>query len=108
MRILMVAGCTLAMSACGGGKDPLAQLCVDEAVKGLGGQVYRLDEKLLAKSKTPGENGSFVFTGEIILKPGTSAEFKQTMDCIVEPAAGEAPARVIRLRFNVSGAGLAS
>jgi hypothetical protein len=107
-RILMVAGMSLVLSACGGGGDPLAQLCVDEAVKGLEGQVYRLDEKQLAKNKTVGENGNVTFVGEVILKPGTSGETKQTLDCVVEPATAEAPARVIRFRFNVSGSGLAS
>ena len=106
--ILMIAGLGLALSACGGGKDPVVQLCVDEAAKGLEGQVYRLDEKQLAKSKQVAENGNVTFIGEVILKPGTSGENKQTFDCIVEPATAEAPARVIRFRFNVTGSGLAN
>ncbi len=106
-RVLLVSGVALMMTGCGGGKDPVVQLCVDEAAKGLDRQVYRLDEKLLAKSKQVAENGNVTFTGEIILKPGTSGENKQTFDCIVEPATAEAPARVIRFRFNVTGSGLA-
>jgi hypothetical protein len=104
--ILMGAGLSLALSACGGGVDPLAQLCVDEAVKGLEGQVYRLDEKQVAKSKAPGENGTFLYTGDVILKPGTSAESTQSLYCLVEPATAEAPARVIRFRFDMTGSGL--
>lgn len=106
-KFMGAAGLALALGACGGGKDPLAQLCVDEVAKGLDGQVYRLNEKALAGSKTEAADGTTNFSGEIILKPGTSGESKQTVDCTVAPAAGDAPARVIRFRFNVAGSGLA-
>lgn len=107
-RIVWVAGAALALSACGGGKDPLAQLCVEEAAKGLEGQVYRLDEKALAESKQVGADGNVTFTGVVILKPGTSGEYQQTLDCVVEPATDNSPGRVLRFRFNVTGAGLAN
>lgn len=106
-KLIGVAGLALALSACGGGKDPLAQLCVEEVAKGLDGQVYRLDEKALAGSKTEAADGTATYSGEIILKPGTSGENKQTVDCTVAPAAADTPARVIRFRFNVGGSGLA-
>ncbi|HWS28322.1 MAG TPA: hypothetical protein VN259_17305 [Xanthomonadales bacterium] len=106
-KLIALASLTLALGACGGGKDPLAQLCVDEVAKGLAGQVYRLDEKALAGSKTEAADGSASFSGEIILKPGTSGENKQSVDCTVLPATADAPARVIRFRFNVAGSGLA-
>lgn len=107
-KLITIAGLAFALTSCGGGVDPLAQLCIDEAVKGLEGQVYRLDEKQLSASKKTEANGNVAFTAEVILKPGTSGEFKQTLDCIVEPGSDAAPARVIRFRFNVSGAGLAN
>ena len=107
-RTIGVAGLALTLSACGGGKDPLAQLCVDEAAKGLEGQVYRLDEKALAASKKVGEDGTVTYKGEVILKPGTSGEYKQFLDCVVEPPTGNSPGRVLRFFFNTAGAGLAN
>ncbi len=105
-KFIGVASLALALAACGGGKDPLAQLCVDETAKRLEGQVYRLDEKGLIASKTQGADGNAVYAGEIILKPGTSGESKQTLDCTVAPASGDTPARIIGFRFNVAGSGL--
>jgi hypothetical protein len=107
-KIISVAGLALALSACGGGVDPLAQLCIDEAAKRLDGQVYRLDEKALSGSKKTAADGNATFTAELILKPGTSGEERQTLDCTVAPAAGDAPGRVIGFRFNVAGSGLAN
>ena len=105
-KFIGVASLALALAACGGGKDPLAQLCVDETAKRLEGQVYRLNEKALAGSKTEAADGTTNFSGEIILKPGTSGESKQTLDCTVAPASGDTPARIIGFRFNVAGSGL--
>ncbi len=107
-KIVSVAGLVLALSACGGGMDPLAQLCADEAAKRLEGQVYRLDEKALSASKKAAADGNATFTAELILKPGTSGEQKQTLDCTVAPATGDAPGRVIGIRFTVAGSGLAN
>jgi hypothetical protein len=105
-RFFVVIGLVSVLSACGGGKDPMADLCAKEAERVLTGQVYRLDEGQLAGSKTAGANGAQAYKGEIILKPGTSGEQKQTFDCLVEPANGDAPPRVIRFGFNVEGSGL--
>jgi len=96
----------LPLSGCGGGEDPLSGLCVAEAERRLEGQVYRLDEKKIVAGK-PESNGNVIFSGSLTLKPGTSAEVQQTFDCTVAPAAGDAPARVIAIRFNISGSGLA-
>jgi len=105
-KSIWVAVMALTLGACGGGKDPLAQLCVDEAAKGLEGQVYRLDEKQVAASKKTESNGNVFYSGDVILKPGTSGENKQTLECTVEPPAGDVPGRVIRFRFTVAGSGL--
>ncbi|MCE7931494.1 MAG: hypothetical protein DYH17_08970 [Xanthomonadales bacterium PRO6] len=96
----------LALGACGGGADPLAQLCVNEAAKRLEGQVYRIDEGEIAGSKETGADGNVTFKGSVILKPGTSSESTQTLDCTVAPAAGDTPARVIGFQFNVQGSGV--
>lgn len=105
-KFIGLAGLALTLAACGGGKDPLAQLCIDETASRLAGQVYRLDEKGLVASKSQAADGNAVFQGEIIFKPGTSGETKQTLDCTVAPASGDTPARVIGFRFNVVGSGL--
>lgn len=105
-RCLWVFAAILALGACGGGEDPLAQLCVDEAAKRLEGQVYRLDEGEIAKSKETGADGNVNFKGSVILKPGTGGESTQTLECTVAPAAGDAPARVIGFQFNVQGSGV--
>ena len=105
-KFIGVASLFLALSACGGGKDPLAQLCVDETAKRLEGQVYRLDEKALVANKAQSADGNTVYTGEITMKPGTSGESKQTLECTVAPASGDTPARIIGFRFNMAGSGL--
>lgn len=105
-KFIGVACLALALSACGGGKDPQAQLCVDETAKRLQGQVYRLDEKALVANKTQSADGNTVYTGEITMKPGTSGESKQTLECTVAPASGDTPARIIGFRFNMAGSGL--
>lgn len=105
-KFIGIACLALTLSACGGGKDPLAQLCVDETARRLEGQVYRLDEKGLIASKSEAADGNAVYKGELTLKPGTSGESKQTLDCTVAPASGDTPARIIGFRFNVSGSGL--
>lgn len=105
-KIISVAGLALALSACGGGVDPLAQLCADEAAKRLEGQVYRLDEKALSASKKMADDGNATFTAELILKPGTSGEERQTLECTVALPAGDAPGRIIGFRFNLAGSGL--
>jgi len=96
----------LALQGCGGGNDPLADLCIAEAAKRLQGQVYRLDEAELKASKADAADGNTTFKGKVILKPGTSGESMQTMDCTVAAAAGDAPARVIGFQFTVQGSGL--
>lgn len=96
----------LALQGCGGAKDPMADLCVAEAAKRLEGQVYRLDEEEVVKSKSTAADGNLTFKGTVILKPGTSGETTQTLDCTVAPAAGETPARVIGFQFNVQGSGV--
>lgn len=106
-RWVLVAAPMLALIACGGGKDPLADLCVAEAAKRLEGQVYRLDEDEVVASKATAADGNLNFKGTVTLKPGTSGETRQTLDCIVAPAAGDTPARVIGFQFNVQGSGVA-
>lgn len=105
-KIIGIAGLVLTLSACGGAKDPQAELCVEEAARRLDGQVYRMDEKKLAASKTALADGNFNYKGEIILKPGTSGEAKQTLDCTVAPAEGETPPRIRDLKFIMEGSGL--
>lgn len=105
-RWMWAAVSVLALQGCGGGKDPLADLCIAEAAKRLEGQVYRLDEAELTASKSNGADGNTTFKGKVILKPGTSGESMQTMDCTVAAAAGDAPARVIGFQFTVQGSGL--
>ena len=90
---MWVAVSMLALQGCGGGKDPLADLCIAEAAKRLEGQVYRLDEAELKASKADAADGNTTFKGKVILKPGTSGESMQTMDCTVAAAAGDAPAQ---------------
>lgn len=105
-KIIGIAGMALTLSACGGAKDPQAQLCLDEAARRLDGQVYRLDEKKLAASKTATESGNSSYKVEIILKPGTSGEIKQTLECTVAPPEGDTPARIRDLQFVMEGSGL--
>lgn len=102
----MVMVATVALSACGGGTDPLATLCSQEAASRLSGQVYRLDEAKLSASKTTLADGNISFKAEVVFKPGTSGETRQTMDCRVADVSGDTPARVIDMSFNVSGSGL--
>jgi hypothetical protein len=102
-KLVGVIGALLSLSACGGGKDPMSDLCAKEAEQRLSGQVYRLDEAKLATSKANGSGGNFEYTGEVTLKPGTSGEEKQTFDCTVAPAAGDNPPRVIRFQFTYQG-----
>lgn len=106
-RLILLAGSIAALSACGGAKDPLADLCVSHAAEKLQGQVYRLDEQALAASKVDSPDGNKVFKAEVILRPGTSSEMKQAFECTVAPAADGAPARVIQSFFNEMGPGLA-
>lgn len=102
-RLVGVIGAVLSLSACGGGKDPMSDLCAKEAEQRLSGQVFRLDEAKLAASKAAGSGGNFEYTGEVTLKPGTSGEEIQTFDCTVVPGVGEGPPRVIQFRFNYQG-----
>lgn len=103
---MWVAVSMLALQGCGGGKDPLADLCIAEAAKRLEGQVYRLDEASVTASKVEGSDGNVTFKGTVTLKPGTSGETQQALDCTVAPGAGDAPARVIGFQFTVQGSGV--
>lgn len=109
MRARLVVGISILLSlvACGGGKDPMSDLCAKEAEQGLVGQVFRLDTAKLAASKAQGSGGNFNYKGEVILKPGTSGEKMQTFDCTVAPASGQDPPRVIRFQFNYLGSNAA-
>jgi len=89
-----------------GGDDPGAALCVAEAAKRLDGQVYRLDEKGLASSRKEEADGNLMYSGELLLKPGTGAEQKQRYDCKIAPATADSPARVLGVQFNVEGTGI--
>ncbi len=102
-RLVGVIGALATLASCGGGKDPMADLCAQEAQGRMSSQIFRLDEAKLAASKAQGSGGNFEYKGEVILKPGTSGEEMQTFDCTVAPAAGDAPARVIQFRFNYQG-----
>jgi|GEM_PF-1588368 len=103
LRVLLICG-AVSLSSCGS-EDPGLTLCVEEAAKRLGSQVYRLDEKGLAASRTEEADGNLKYSGELLLKPGTSAEQKQRYDCKIAPASGEAPPRVLDVQFNVEGTG---
>lgn len=94
------------LAGCGGGGDGEVSLCIEEAKRRLDGQVYRLDEKALASSKTTEADGTLTFNGEVTLKPGSSQEEKQTFVCMIAPASGDAPARVLNFQIRWSGAGL--
>jgi hypothetical protein len=102
-RLVGVIVTLATLASCGGGNDPMAKLCSTEAQGRMSSQIFRLDEAKLAASKVQGSDGNFEYTGEVILKPGTSAEEMQTFDCTVAPAVGDAPARVIQFRFNYLG-----
>lgn len=97
-QFLWVLGMALFLSACGGGADPGTSLCAEKAKEGLAGQVFRLDESLLTKEAQP--DGNIKYRGEVKLNPGTPREATQTFDCMVAPANGSTPARVINFQFN--------
>ncbi len=96
----------IGLVGCGGGDRDAVRLCVEEAKQRLAGQVYKIDEPALAKSQTSEADGTLTFSGDLVLKPGTSAEEKQTFICTVAPAAGESPARVLNFQVRWSGSGL--
>ena len=97
-RFVWMLGMMLALSACGGGADPGTGLCAAEAKTRMGDQVFRLDESLLTKETQP--DGNLKYRGEVKLNPGTPRETTQTFDCMVAPASGNTPARVINFQFN--------
>lgn len=101
-------GLAVFLSGCSGGGDSAVGLCIDEAKRRLDGQVHRIDEKALANSKTTEADGTVTFNGEMTLKPGTSAEEKQTFICTIAPASGDSPARVLNFQVRWSGSGLAN
>lgn len=97
-RFVLVLGMMLFLSACGGGADPGTGLCAAEAKGRMGDQVFRLDEDRLTKESQP--DGNIKYRGEVKLNPGTPRETTQTFDCMVAPANGDTPARVINFQFN--------
>jgi hypothetical protein len=107
-RLVGVIVTLATLASCGGGNDPMASLCAKEAQGRMSSQIFRLDEAKLAASKTAGSEGTFQYKGEVILKPGTSGEERQTFDCTVAPAVGDAPPRVIRFQFNYLGSSSAN
>ena len=104
LRVLLIPVAGL-LASCGG-DDPAAALCIAEAAQRLDGQVYRLDESGLTKSRKEEADGNLTYSGDLLLKPGTGAEQKQRYDCKVAPATADSPARVLGVQFNVEGTGI--
>jgi hypothetical protein len=77
-----------------------SELCVDEANRRLQGQVYRLDTAALEQNETKNADGTLVFRGTVVLKPGTTKEETQSIECVVAPDADGAPVRVVGFRFD--------
>ena len=106
LRRMCWVAAAVALTACGGGADPGAALCVDQVKQRLGDLIHRLDEAAVAKSKATGEDGLAHYKGEIVLRPGTSQESKQAFDCFVAPGSGNDPPRVQRFDWRIPGSGL--
>lgn len=105
-RGILVGMSALALGACGGASDSGAAACVAQVKERLGDQIHRLDEAAVAKSKVTGDDGILRYKGEIVLRPGTSQESKQTFDCFVAPGSGNEPPRVQRFDWSIPGSGL--
>jgi|CXWL01.1.fsa_nt_gi hypothetical protein len=92
---------SILLASCGSSKR--GELCVNETNRRLEGQVFRLDEKALHASEQAGADETLVFRGSVVLKPGTSSEITQTIECVVATNAEGVPDRVLNFRFDWSG-----
>jgi hypothetical protein len=92
---------SILLASCGPSKR--GELCVSETKRRLEGQVFRLDEEALHSSEQAGANGTLVFRGSVVLKPGTGGETAQNIECVLATNAEGLPDRVVNFRFDWSG-----
>lgn len=95
--------CCVAVVLFGCAQDNRAQLCIDETKRRLEGHVYRLAEDDIQASERRGAEGTLHFEGDLILKPGTSREERQSIKCTVATDSTGVPSRVIGFEFIWGG-----
>ncbi len=102
-RMVIVASLTLALVACGGGKEDRAVATCEKAVaEKLAERAYTLDRKDMRAKATAPDDKTIQIASVVVFDKGLPAESKQAFECRVrfDPANPSAEPAVIALHFT--------
>ena len=101
LRLALMLGSVLLLSACGGGKeDAGTSACTNQINDKLKDQNYRIEPAELRSSATMEDDAIMHLTGTVVFDPGLPREYKQQVDCRVRFVSGQELPNVISLNFT--------